>query len=96
MSDEIGCTFVMARTKTRVITCGYSMLPVMDAPDEMVAKPAHEHALPEGYFMGASGDTLPFFDQEGRAIVLRFWPDGTVTWQLRGRGGEVLEPEPAP
>jgi len=22
MSDEIGCTFVMARTKTRVITCG--------------------------------------------------------------------------
>lgn len=77
--------------------CGYSMLPVMDAPDdEMVAKPTYEHALPEGYFRAASGDTLPFFDQAGRAIVLRFWPDGTVTWQLRGRDGEVLEPEPAP
>lgn len=58
----------------------------------MSGSPLHEHALPEGYYLAASGDKLPFFDNERRAIVLRFWPDGTVTWQLRGSDGEVLEP----
>lgn len=58
----------------------------------MNGDPRHERALPDGYFLAASGDPLPFFDREGRAIVLRFWPDGSVTWQLQGRDGEVLEP----
>jgi len=47
---------------------------------------------PEGYFTSAAGDTLPWFDTAGRAIVLLCHEDGSVTWELRGRNGEVLEP----
>lgn len=53
----------------------------------------HEVLLPKGYFVSASGDYLPWFDNEGRQLGLLLHSDGTVTWQLRGRNGEVLEPE---
>ena len=58
-----------------------------------MSAPMHELVMPQGYFLAASGDTLPWFDGEGRAIVLLCWPDGSVTWQLRSRDGEVLGPD---
>lgn len=56
----------------------------------------HELLQPKGYFKVVTGDMLPWFDQEGRAIVLLLHGDGSVTWQMRGRNGEVLEPEMVP
>jgi hypothetical protein len=35
---------------------------------------------------------LPWFDNEGRAIIFLCHQDGRVTWQLRGKDGEVLAP----
>lgn len=64
-------------------------------PDPVPAADAVRHELiqPKGYFRGVTGDMLPWFDQEGRVIVLLLHADGSVTWQMRGRNGEVLEPE---
>jgi hypothetical protein len=47
---------------------------------------------PKGYFVAATGDPTPWFDNEGRAIVLLCHVDGSVTWQLQNKNGETLEP----
>lgn len=59
---------------------------------ELVKNVAHEVVQPQGYYVGGHGDPIPWFDNEGRAIVLLCHPDGSVTWELRGKDGEVLEP----
>lgn len=54
---------------------------------------AYEIPQPEGYSwsVGAMAP-LPNFDKEGRRMVLLCHKDGSVTWELRSKGGEVLEP----
>jgi hypothetical protein len=52
----------------------------------------HVAVLPKGYFQAATGDMLPWFDNEGRVIVLRCHADGSVTWQMLDKDEEVLEP----
>lgn len=42
----------------------------------------HTRQIPSGYFMAASGDVLPWFDQESVPIELCFMSDGTVRWRL--------------
>jgi hypothetical protein len=58
------------------------------APSEVL----HEVIQPQGYVGVGGVNCHPFWDSEGRVIVLRCHADGSVTWQLRG-GGQVLEPE---
>ena len=50
---------------------------------------------PKGYHWTNYGIAAPWFDNEGRCIVLICEPDGSVRWELRDRNGEVLAPEEA-
>lgn len=49
---------------------------------------------PQGYFKDSMGDAVPWFDIEGRVLKLICHENGTVTWELWDRNGEVLEPSP--
>jgi hypothetical protein len=53
----------------------------------------HRVACPQGYqWSFDTNSPLPFFDREGRKVVLLCHDDGSVTWQLIGKNGEVLGP----
>lgn len=54
---------------------------------------AHEIVQPEGYnWSWEAHAPVPSFDKEGRRMVILCHADGSVTWELRSKDGEVLEP----